>query len=144
MLIYTAVSLISTWVAKQSPWNPMLTANTGFWILAILVLPPDPRFYFGPILLTLYGSTCWIELKRESSISPCNNQSWKIFVASALSILIFTSQWRASEVARNDFPRSTLSSQATSRGLYYPRMKRQVNTGKNEKCWMLTPPCSPE
>ena len=147
ILTYTALSAISTCIslawAGPSPWTPLLTANTGFWILAVLVLPPDPRFYYGPILLTLYGSTLWIVPKRESSNAPINNQSWKAFIAATLSTLIFTSQWRSSEVARNDFPTATISSRAESRGLYYPRMNRKLNKGENGKCWTINAPCTP-
>ncbi len=146
MLVYTAISLISACIgltrAKQSQWTPVLTANTGFWILAILVLPPDPRFYLGPILLTLYGSTCWINSRGALSLKE-EKKLTRVFIASTLTIIIFTSLWRESGIPRNTFPETIGTEHGNSRGFYSPRLGRSIVHPTEGTCWTLPAPCHP-
>ena len=146
MLVYTALSLISTCIsltwARQSPWTPVLIANTGFWILAILVLPPDPRFYFGPILLTLYGSTCWI-YRRKAKSTREEKQLSRIFIVASMTIIVFTSLWRDSDTPRNTFPVTTGVAHGSSKGFYNPRLERAIIHPTDGTCWTLPAPCHP-
>ena len=146
MLVYTALSLISTCIsltwARQSPWTPVLIANTGFWILAILVLPPDPRFYFGPILLTLYGSTCWI-YRRKAKATREEKQLSRIFIVASTTIIVFTSLWRDSDTPRNTFPVTTGVAHGSSKGFYNPRLERAIIHTTEGTCWTLPAPCHP-
>ena len=146
MLVYTALSLISTCIsltwARQSPWTPVLIANTGFWILAILVLPPDPRFYFGPILLTLYGSTCWI-YRRKAKATREEKQLSRIFIVASTTIIVFTSLWRDSDTPRNTFPVTTGVAHGSSKGFYNPRLERAIIHPTDGTCWTLPAPCHP-
>ena len=146
MLVYTALSFISFCIgviwARQNPWAPVLTANTGFWILAILVLPPDPRFYFGPVLLTLYGSTCWI-YRRRSESSPEKSRLRRTFIISLLTIIVFTSVWRESDTPRNKFPETIGTEHGDSEGLYSPRLDRPISHPIEGTCWTLPAPCHP-
>lgn len=146
MLVYTAISLISACIgltrAKQSPWTPVLTANTGFWILAILALPPDPRFYLGPILLTLYGSTYWIHARGALSLKEEKRLS-SVLIASILTIIIFTSLWRESGIPRNTFPETIGTEHGNSRGFYSARLGRSIVNPTEGTCWTLPAPCHP-
>ena len=146
MLVYTALSLISTGIsltwARHSPWNLVLITNTGFWILAILVLPPDPRFYFGPILLTLYGSTCWIYRRKAKSTSE-DKQLSRIFIVASMTIIIFTSLWRDSGTPRNTFPVTIGVEHRSSNGFYNPRLERAIIHPTEGTCWTLPAPCHP-
>lgn len=144
MLTYTMITLASACIGwattKQRVWTLFLTANTGLWILAILVLPPDPRFYLGPILLTLYGSA--------QTNNFLNGKSWetkparaKVFYAAALTISLFTSIWRSSEHERSHFPQAYPNGQIEIKGFYHPRKKRMINLALEGKCWTIPPPC---
>ena len=146
MLSYTAISLACACIgwakAKQSQWTMLLTANTAFWIFSVLMLPPDPRFYFGPILLTLYGSTQWINVSGRNGVN-LQRQNERVFIAASLAVLVFTSQWRDSNISRNTFPQATLFSQVGSRGFYTPRSGRLISHPTAGACWELPAPCSP-
>ncbi|UPM49248.1 hypothetical protein MY494_07770 [Synechococcus sp. A10-1-5-1] len=146
MLTYTAISLACSCIgwatAKQSRWTVLLTANTVFWIFSVLMLPPDPRFYFGPILLTLYGSTQWINVRGTNGVD-LQKQPERVFITATLSILMFTSLWRISNISRNTFPEATLFYQDGSRGFYTPRYSRPISHPAAGACWELPAPCSP-
>ena len=146
MLAYTAISLACSCIgwatAKQSQWTVLLTANTVFWIFSVLALPPDPRFYWGPILLTLYGTSQWIHNWAKDGRS-LEKQSESIFIAATLTILIFTSVWRESIISRDSFPLAQLSGQQGSKGFYRPRSNRAISHPDAGACWELPAPCSP-
>ena len=146
MLTYTAISLACSCIgwatSKQSQWTVLLTANTVFWIFAVVALPPDPRFYWGPILLTLYGTSQWMNNwgKDERNLEK---RSERIFIAATLTILVFTSLWRESSMSRDSFPLAQLSGQQGSKGFYRPRSNRAISHPDAGACWELPAPCSP-
>ena len=146
MLTYTAISLACSCIgwakAKQSQWTALLAANTAFWIFSILILPPDPRFYFGPILLTLYGATQWIDNRGKDNLN-LDKKSERIFIAATVSILIFTCLWRDSSISRNSFPPAQLSNQEYSKRFYRSRFNRLISRPDSGACWELPAPCSP-
>lgn len=146
MLVYTAITLASSCIGwalrKQSTWSILLTANTGFWVFAILVLPPDPRFYLGPILLSLYGSAECISFFWSAKPWKTEGEIAKIFYTAALTIAIFTSVWRDSEYERNCFPRIKAYSQIGSKDFYRPRNGRKINLAPEGQCWSIPAPCT--
>jgi len=146
MLTYTAISLACSCIgwatAKQSQWTVLLTANTVFWIFAVVALPPDPRFYWGPILLMLYGTSQWIHNWGKDRRNM-EKQRENIFIAATLTILIFTSVWRESSISRDSFPLAQLSGQQRSKGFYRPRSNRAISHPAAGACWELPAPCSP-
>ena len=146
MLTYTAISLACSCIgwatAKQSQWTVLLTANTVFWIFAVVALPPDPRFYWGPILLTLYGTSQWMNSWGKDNRKP-RERSERIFIATTLTLLVFTSLWRESSISRDSFPLAQLSGQQGSKGFYRPRSNRAISHPDAGARWELPAPCSP-
>ena len=146
MLTYTAISLACSCIgwakAKQSQWTVLLSANTAFWIFSILILPPDPRFYFGPILLMLYGATQWID-RGGKNVLNIEKHTERIFIAATVAVIIFTCAWRESSFSRNSFPLSQLSDQGAPKGFYRPRSNRLISHPYAGTCWELPAPCSP-
>ena len=146
MLTYTAISLLCScfgWaIARDSLMVAMLSANTIFWILAILILPPDPRFYFGPILLTIYGAAEHANPKQSKKWFK-SDRPLPVFLAATITIVIMTAIWRDSSLARNSFPQSTIQRRETDIGLYRTRSKRLISRPVGGSCWRLEAPCTP-
>jgi len=143
-LMLSAIVAVMSWHRsnKDSNLPVMLVANTGFWAAAILILPPDPRFYLGAILLTLYA----LGLELTNLIAPNSLKEQKrpaaIFICAVTCITTLTSLWRHSDVPRNAFPAATFENDArVVTGAYRPLKK--VHRAKNGTCWNLEAPCIP-
>ena len=146
MLTYTAMSLVCScmgWAkARQSQWTLLLTVNTAFWIFSILILPPDPRFYLGPILITLYGGTHIINM-QIATVSCVRQRPQLVLIAAILTICACTSLWRESSLARNKFPTAETMVKIHSPGFYKSRGARQVHQAEDGACWTMAAPCFP-
>jgi len=143
-LMLSAIATATSWhrSSKASILPVVLVANTGFWAAAILILPPDPRFYLGPILLTLYA----LGLELTDIMAPNSLKEQKRlgakFICAVACMTTLTSLWRHSDVPRNAFPAATFENNArVVTGAYRPLKK--VQRAKNGTCWNLEAPCIP-
>jgi hypothetical protein len=144
LTISAALAAISTrrksW---DSIWPAVLLANTIFFVVAILVLPPDPRFYLGPILLTIYALGLFLSLLIGERLVSHLRRPEAVVIAGVVCLTIFTSSWRSSEFPRNQFPRAEFARIATSVETGSYSSTRVVRKGKQGTCWNLPAPCMP-
>lgn len=146
VLSYTAVNLACAFIgwaiAKENTWTHLLSANAIFWCFIIAAMPPDPRFYFGSVLLTLYGGTQLLNSPREAALYP-KRRSKSILLAGIVAISIFTSIWRDGDQAGRDFPEIEYKSQKDFPVNYRSRGGRPVNRAIDGPCWRVPAPCAP-
>ena len=148
MLGYLLVTVITTFSSFRIPrltlWRAPLIALTAFWICAILVFPPDPRFYVGPAFLTIYLCATW--LFRDDLFGVYNNkEAARVYLASVILIVTLTGIWRKSEVEALQFPTHTMgeSTELHTKGFYRSRGNRLIRRGEKALCWDAPPPCTP-
>jgi len=147
MLSYTSLSLLVTIgsfrLKRLRDWRPVLAGTTILWITSILLLPPDPRFYFGPILITLYSASIWLIRPDVFGILRPRQASAAI-ITSMILIVILTSIWRPSEHPRGSFP-TAMGNLIRNEEIenYEPRGSRKIIKSTYSACWQLRAPCSP-
>ena len=110
-----------------------------YWLLAIFVFPPDPRFYLGPILLSIF-----FFIKSFNFTLSAPYLSHKAFAVSIFSLAIFTSIWRASDFNGLDHPHVHVTPTDSSKFLPYVPHDRTlpINTPTNsDVCWTAPSPC---
>ena len=110
-----------------------------YWILAIFVLPPDPRFYLGPTLLSIFF---FIKSFNFTFFAP--PFSHKAFAVFIFSLAVFTSIWRTSDFNGLDHPDVQVTPTDASKFLPYIPHDRTlpINTPTNsDVCWTAPSPC---
>lgn len=143
LLLTSLLALSSLFHQRLRVWKLTLLVLFCFWMLAIFILPPDPRFYFGPVLLNLYLAT---RLLLQPDIFTPRKRSVHVhvFIVAIFCIICFTSVWRKSQFALGKFPQAEgISSGQLEKGLYKSKSQRTIIQSKGSSCWALPPPCIP-
>ena len=144
----TAVILALSAIQRRSPeYISFVGFLFMFWIFAVFVFPPDPRFYWGPILATLWLGTdvTTIQVDSLSLMHSINARRLPlILVTSWACLLIFTCLWRESEYTPGSYPvKGAYKIHPDSRKPYIVPGQRQLVKSRQGACWDITPPCIP-
>ena len=146
MTTYAILSVLAWLRLKKArdaeEWQLMLATNTLLWPVWIFLLPPDPRFYWGPTLLTLYALGLSFLTRTTARLNSCKSR--KSFISSILCICLFTSAWRSSELTRFSYPESAGIVSEFGNKPYRSRSSNSVIRPVNGACWTIRPPCSPQ
>ena len=110
-----------------------------YWIFAIFVFPPDPRFFLGPILLSIF-----FFVKSFNLTLPYPTLSHAMFASCIFSFITFTAIWRTSDFTGLGHPNViVVPSDNTKFAPYVPSNPAlPINTPTNsDVCWTAPSPC---
>ena len=146
MISFSLLSYLSLIPKKRITQNPILNSRellvtlplALYWLFAIFVFPPDPRFYLGPILLSIF-----FFLKSFNFSFPLPSLSYQAFAVCIFSFAIFTSIWRTSDFSGLAHPAVQTTHADSSKFLpYVPHARKTINTPTNsDVCWTAPSPC---
>ena len=141
------ILLIASLQRREASYVAMIGLLFLFWGCAILVLPPDPRFYWGPILATLWFGTD-VVIMRINSFSlmrSLNTRNLSLIAFTSWTCMsVFTYLWRESEYTIGEYPaKDAYKIHLESRKPYVVPRGRQLIKSHEGACWNNKPPCIP-